>query len=273
METKEYLYKHELIAVFKILGYLIFGGFSIWIMSFVIDLLGNSFYNIIYVLGYIILLIITGYLESKYVSSFWKISHLLMMIPIASIVLLVFALPILLLIIQIVFFFAFVNIIPQILLEINNYFRFLNLSHEQSIFFELLTTTLIAFSFCPFILFLVNKVISFSLKNSKKQKWLLSFMVNNSKLWLNRSNVRALIYGFYFCFLVYYSYLYLNKNTTFENSSVENAVLYSFLCFLGFESALTNLNRISFKPSILEYKLHEVLFKRDSIKKNNFPKF
>jgi hypothetical protein len=102
---------------------------------------------------------------------------------------------------------------------------------------------------------------------------MLSFMVNNSTLWLNRSNVRALIYGFYFCFLVYYSYLYLNESTTFENTSEENAVLYSFLCFLGFESALTNINRIAFKPSILENKLHEVLFKTDSIKKNKFPKF
>lgn len=201
-------------------------------------------------LSYVLLLIICGWLHKKYPNNIIKYLNAVVSFPLLIVlVLFQFTIPIIGLILNITFFGIFTVALPLLIIKLNEYFNYLNITYETNLFITLTFSTSIAVTFCKQILNLLYQIGPVRTKDSEKMK--IFNLEELTEYVLNRENIRFIIYSSFFVYLLVFSFQILQNTSVFEIEEKDRAVYQSFLCFLAFDRLLLNSNRFILLPSEL----------------------
>ncbi|WP_299436567.1 hypothetical protein [uncultured Maribacter sp.] len=208
-------------------------------------------YNwIFYFLGYVVLLIVFGWLHKKFPNKILEYFNIVISFPLAlALFLLQFAIPTMGLILHIFLFGLFTIALPLLLIRTNEYFDYVNLKEQTNLFIILTFATCVSVAFYKQILNFIYQFGPFRLKDSEKMK---KFKLDElTEYVLNKENIRFIIYSSFFIYLLVFSFQFLQNSSVFEIAEKDRAVYQSFLCFLAFDRLLLNSKRFILMPSEL----------------------
>ncbi|MAC94212.1 MAG: hypothetical protein CMC96_01790 [Flavobacteriales bacterium] len=209
---------------------------------------------VFYFLGYVALWILSNYLHNKFPNKLIKYINYCISFPLSFVLLLFqFAVPTMGIIIHTTLFIALSFSIPLFLTRLNDYFNYLNLTDQTTIFINLTFATCSSVAFYKLILDIVYRFGPFRIKSSEKiKKFKLDAL---TEYVLNKENIRFIIYSSFFIYLLMFSFQYLQNSSIFEIGEKDRAVYQSFLCFLAFDRLLLNSKRFILMPSELLKKM------------------
>jgi chromate transport protein ChrA len=212
-------------------------------------------YNwIFYFLGYVTLLILFNWLHRKFPNKLLEYINYGISFPLSIVLFLFqFAIPTMGLIIHTTLFILLSFSLPLILIRLNDYFNYFNLTDQTIIFINLTFATCFSVAFYKLILNIVYRFGPFRIKSSEKIK---KFKLDElTEYVLNKENIRFIIYSSFFIYLLIFSFQYLQNSSIFEIGEKDRAVYQSFLCFLAFDRLLLNSKRFILMPSELLKKM------------------
>ena len=205
---------------------------------------------ILYFLGYLLLLILVSWLHKKFPSKILKFLNTGISFPLSIFLFLFeFALPTMGLILHIFLFGLFAIAIPLSFVRMNEYFNYLPLTEQTTLFIILTFSTCFSVAFYRHILNFIYKFGPFMVKSSEKMKKLR--LDELTEYVLNKENIRFIIYSSFFIYLIIFSFQFLQNSSVFEIAEKDKSVYQSFLCFLAFDRLLLNSNRFILMPSEL----------------------
>jgi len=259
-----YIKEIKAIFIFVILGIIILG-FPTLLAYFKIE--HYFYYTLIsYIFLCAVLAILSSILKSKILK---KITNIILF-P-AGIILTIgtFILPLGFLLIHLLYYVAFVILIPAIILKSLTFLDIIEINNNS-------TLTYIKFTFSVFIAVLFNyqirkliyKISPARINSSKKLKpYELDKLTDYM---LSENNVRFLIYSLYVILLIVTNYTNFEENSLTVNPSNDKAILQSFVTFIAFDRALSLLKQLEFKPSdFLNKIVKSIINKFKDLEKNS----
>ncbi|MCD8401305.1 hypothetical protein G1K66_12320 [Tenacibaculum finnmarkense] len=207
-----------------------------------------------YFLGYIFLLIFVHWLRKKFPNKMLEYIDIGISFPLAIFLLLFqFTIPSIGLVLHIFLFVLFSFAFPLLLLRINEYFDYVTLTEQTTLFINLTFATCFSVAFYRQLLSFIYQFGPFKIKNSEKMK---KFRLDElTEYVLNKENIRFIIYSSFFIYLIIFSFQLLQNSSVFEIAEKDRAIYQSFLCFLAFDRILLNSNKFILLPSQLLKKM------------------
>jgi hypothetical protein len=163
------------------------------------------------------------------------------------------------------FYFLLSLLFPGLLVIILNKLSILNLSRESLFFIIFTCGTIISITFNKILLKITYK-ISPAIKNNSENEENKN-LIKLSEYLITPSNIRFLIYLFYFIYLCYFSLKTLETNSPFTTKNMDNALMQAFLVFVAFDCLRINSKNIVFSPSTMLIKILNIFF--PTVKINN----
>jgi hypothetical protein len=233
------------------------------IMFYMLILFGNSIEYIptvknwkIILLIYAVVLIILFFINAKFKNKITSFLILILTLPF-SVFYLVFTIgiPFLFLQIHLFLYLTFCGAIPMIGLKIYEYFNFPTLNLQLKVYLVLSMTVILATIFQKQIKFLVHKLSPARLKTSEK---LRPYKIEKlSDYLLSENNIKFVVFVIFFILIVVINFSNLQELSYFQTTSVDKAVIQSFVTYIAFDRIITNLKKIEFKPSEMLKKIIE----------------
>jgi chromate transport protein ChrA len=195
-----------------------------------------------YFLGYLFLLIFVHWLRKKFPNKMLDYIDIRISFPLSIFLLLFqFAIPSIGLVLHVFLFVLFSFAFPIILLRINEYFDYVTLTEQTTLFINLTFATCFSVAFYRQLLSFIYQFGPFRIKNSEKmKKFRLDELIEYV---LNKEN------------LIIFSFQLLQNSSVFEVAEKDRAIYQSFLCFLAFDRILLNSNKFILLPSQLLKKM------------------
>lgn len=208
--------------------------------------------------GYLVMFVGLLFLNVKYPKRAWNPVLTILIFPLT--ILLAIALgvmPILRLVINLIFFFAFCYLIPMLIVAGLSFLEIIELTNDTKTFILLVSTSAIALTFPTHIL----KSVYFVWGKVASRKGNVRLAAESTEYLLNPRNIRFSLFFVYLAFLIPYSYQFIQGNNLLESRGADLAVLQSFIVLIALNALITNSNGVSLYPSKLldhvfkEYKM------------------
>lgn len=208
-----------------------------------------------FIFGYMMIVSIFVYINSKTRSKYVKLLCLVIIWPFIVIIgSLKFSIPIIAIILYLFFYEIIVSIPILSMNKINEFHEICSMTKETKIFLFLTYFSIISVVFNKQLIRLINKLFSIWWKYDSSESE-MSRIKEMAEYIISPQNLRFLIYSSYFIYLCIFSFNYLENISSFVNKSVYTAIMQSFITFLAFDSLRTNSTEVKFLPSILLDKL------------------
>ena len=227
-------------------------------ISFLLMSLINNLSKIDYLFlkisAYIILCILAFQINKKYNKKFINVVVQIIFIPVTFLSLFTaIAMPIISIQATLGLYLFFSFLIPLILYQVDQVFHILTLNFETWVYIMNTCGVVIAFIFHKQIKFILYKLFPFTSKKSKTLKKYNLEELNNYVI--SESNIRFVIFSFYFVYLIIINFMSLENNSFYDNPAVDKAILQSFVTFIAFDRVLSTLKQTEFRPSELVDKI------------------
>jgi len=213
-------------------------------------------------IGYFILFIIlftsTFFIKNKI---YQKVVNFILF-PVAVLyALLIVLIPIGTLIMHALFYFGITAVIPIIIFKLLIFFKILPpLNPEFIIYLEITLVVFLSVLFNYQVRKLIYKFSPARIHTSEKLK---PFGLDKlTDYLLSESNIRFIIYFLYVVLLFIINFYKFQNKSLFENLNYDQAILQSFITFIGFDRALTLLKQLDFKPSDMVIKISQSMRKK-----------
>lgn len=259
-----YLKEIKAISIFTIIGIIIFG-FPYSLAYYKIE---NHFYSslLIYTAICGFLAILSTIVKNKILK---KLTNIILF-PLGIILTIGnFIIPIGFLFIHLLYYVAFVILIPSAILKLLTVFDIYHINQIPTLtYIKFTSSVFIAVLFNYQIRKLIYKISPARINSSKKLKpYELDKLTDYM---LSENNVRFLIYSLYVILLIITNYTNFEENYLSINITNDKAILQSFVTFIAFDRALSLLKQLEFKPSdFLSKIIKSIANKYKDLEKNS----
>jgi hypothetical protein len=268
MESDKDFWKIELSALFKLTALFLFSIAIFYLLSTSLTSFLDSYWYLLVFFGYVITIILFQVINEKFDSRFLNTLFNIWSFPLAFLYSLLFVgYPFFLYVSILLFYIVVVISIPSVPIYFYENVSKVPLSDGLSTYFIVTTAFIISISFHNFVL---EKMVYRLLRvksSAKISEYKIESVVNYT---LNKKNLKFMIYGMYFIYMLYYSFSTIYFGDTFDNDDLNKAILQSFLTVLAYDSLSQNSTGIKLLPSVLFNKFMTTYKnKLDEMEKNN----
>lgn len=268
MVSDKDFWKIELKALLKLTVLFLFSSVIFYFVSTSFTSFLDSYWYLAIFFGYILVTILFQVLNEKFNSRFLNTLYVIWSFPLSFLYSLLFVgYPFFLYVSILLFYLVVVISIPSLPIYFYENINEASLPGGLSIYFIVTTAFIISISFHNFVL---EKIVYRLLRiksSTKISEYKIESVINYT---LNKKNIKFMIYGMYFIYMLYYSLSTIYFGDTFNNDDFNKAIMQSFLTVLAYDSLSQNSTGIKMLPSVL-FKKFMTTYKNklDEMEKKN----